>query len=577
MKNIGMNSALLTFTFAFTLTFTSIARADQYEDTLQSIQDTFDQIYCFKDWKRLRFGWDSKTEMDETRALLKALGTTPDVKLARDAVNQFFDSTRDIHATPYYYIRSDISESRLPIRMRSASNGKFYIIAVSKSFQASGVQIGDELLSIDGHSVVQERAKFLPHSFAQRRTQIAFAEEDVTDRYDILGHDLPSGNSILKIKNHITGAVSGVSAPWTQFARPAQTPNLKALTLLRKKNVALEQVAQRRPFEILPETAFTANPVSNYGFSGSKLPFFPDLGEIVWQTNDTDPLYAYVFRFKSGQLGGFVRIGTYYPDAIYSSVTPFFDSLMSRFADMGISVLIYDHTNNSGGSVLFSEDLMRSLIDHPVRAPLSVEWIANETNFEMSQPWSDLRTLAQAALTDPTARQKFQDEVFSDKVLDDEFIRGFIAQADQMLATLKDPAHHRMMAAAPFEGLEWIRPTPGKKYLGPILILENELSISASDLTAALFEDLDRAYFFGEKTAGAGAYQNGFGVPDNNPFQLYYQAISFGKFNHSDGTPVENNGTEPDFYYSVSKKDLQNGMQSYRNAVVQAALEISEP
>jgi hypothetical protein len=554
------------------LSFSAWAAPDPWTATLDSVENQFEANYCFKDLKRELFGWDGHVLMDQTRAQLEALGPYPNPAQARHALQRFYDSTRDIHVSPRYVIDPAFTRSTLGVRIRSASDGRFYIVAVNPALGTpAAIQIGDEVLRFNGATLPSVRAQFLPQFFSQPRTQVAIAEEVLTDRFDVLGHALPSGTTSLVLRNHLTGATGTFTLTWTKTARSS----LRSRAGGRKRGLSYSAEFREDAFGEDTRAPAAANPVANYSFSGARSPFFPDLGPVLWRTAATDPLDAYSFRLPNGKIGGFVRIGSYFPNDIFSKVTPFFGSLMSRFAHDGVSVLVYDQTNNSGGSLLYSEDLMRSLIAEPVRAPLSVEWIVQPTNFEMSMPWSDLRDLATAALTDPAAREKFQNEIFIDKVLDDEFIHGFIAQAEEMLALLRDPNHPRLMRPSPFEGQSWIRPTNGTPYLGPILMLGNELSVSAADLTPALFQDLRRAAFFGEKTAGAGAYQNSFAVPAGNPFGLVASALSFGKFNHADGRPVENHGTLPNFPYSVTARDLQNEMHDYRDAVVRAALSIA--
>ncbi len=547
---------------------------DPWQTTLDSIEAKYEEIYCFKDLKRELFGWNSHRSMNHVRKGIASLGSTPAPQAAKDILYSYFDSTRDIHVGPRFKTSSPNSITRLPFSIRSAGDGHYLLVGIDRKALPEDVfpyRVGDELITIGGKSAQAWVDEYLPLFYAQKKTQQALAERYALNHYDVLGKSMPTGMVKVEVRRAGDRVVTGVSVSWIPSPKKSSLSVSHENEELRVSGKGAGLVSDPR----IDGEFVDADPIANYGKVGAKKPFFPGLGKIVWESADTDPYYAYTFELPNGKLGGYVRVPTYYPADMIHVSTPGFFTLIDRFVDAGISVLVYDQTNNGGGSLLYAYDLMSALIDHPVAPKMKTEWIASETHHEFSLKWSDLRDLAVKAKTDPVSLKKFQEEVFSDKLVDADFIDDFISEADHMLKHIAKPKHSRLAPPIPFEGVKWIKPNSGKHFTGPILMLNNELSISSADLTPALFQDLGRAVMFGSKTSGAGAYQNGFLAPEKNPYELYYYSISFGKFTRPHGVPVETFGVRPDIAYDVTRSDLTDGMKGYREAVTKALLKLT--
>lgn len=568
--------AVLVCLFVSSTSFAEVPSSNTpWESTLTAIEAKFEEIYCFKALKRLFFKWDARVEMNRTRQRLSKISDPTDTQAARDALIPFYNSTRDIHVGARFKTSSKYSISRLPFVIRSADHKKYYIVNIDRAalpVSQYPFEIGDELVSVDSKPVSSFVQEYLPTVFAQFQTQHALAERYAFTRYDVLGKPHKTGPAEFAILRKNTKKVEVYKTTWiTTDKPPAPALRLQEAEELRKMRKGFWPVVNDEVDAEFMNNSITAEadlPIRNYGTVGAKKPFFPALGTIAWETQPTDPFYAYISVLPNGKKTGFIRVPTYYPKDIITVMVPAFYSIIDRFVDEHINVMVYDQTNNGGGSLLYTYDLLAALIDKPVRSPMRTQWILDDVHHEVDLKWADLRLLAEQALTDPIARDKFQNEVFSDKILDDDFIHGFISLADLMLTTLKEPNHPRLSAPFPFEGQEFIKPRVGKHYTGPIVMLNNELSISNADLTPALFQDMGRAVMFGTRTSGAGAYQNGFEAPSPNPFELWYSSISFGKFIRKNGLPVETLGVSPDVRYSVTGNDIQNGMQGYHSALM---------
>jgi hypothetical protein len=551
-------------TFLFFTQASVMAQTDAWQDTLNSIETQFETYYCFKDLKKVFFSLDQKKSMDQLRKQISEMGPTPNTQAARDALIAFYDQTRDIHVGARFNTSSPYSVTSLPFTVRSVGKN-YYVTGINRNILMEAqypFQIGDELVSLNGKPFQKAVDEFLPVVYAQKKTQQAMAEGYALFRYDVLGKSMPTGTATFTVKRQGTGNLENYTTNWITSSKSA--PESK------KYNRELERIAGRGALLANDERNEMTedNPVQNYGEIGEKKPFFPALGKILWESPAANTYHAYIFEMENGKKAGFIRVFSYFPRNPVKVAVPDFYSIIDKFVAEDIAVLVYDQTNNGGGSLLHAYDLLSSMIDQPVKPTLQVQWIINETHFENGRKWSDLRDLAIKAQTDPQAFKYFQENVQVDKVVDAEFLVSFISECDFMLKHLAYPNHQRLAPPFPLEGVSVVKPRPGKNFTGPILMLVNELSISSADLTPALYQDLGRAVIFGSRTAGAGAYQSGFLAPANNPYELYYSTISFGQFLRPHGIPVENLGVMPQVPYFVTKHDIRNKMSGYRQAVL---------
>jgi carboxyl-terminal processing protease len=105
------------------------------------------------------------------------------------------------------------------------------------------------------------------------------------------------------------------------------------------------------------------------------------------------------------------------------------------------------------------------------------------------------------------------------------------------------------------------RPSP---FTGPVAILIDELSMSASEVLAQGLRDAGRARVFGRRSAGAVLASTVERLPNGDGFQ-YPTA----RFEFPSGAVVEGVGVEPDVERGLTRETLLAG----RDVVLEAAIE----
>ena len=552
-----------------------VGEGSPYQSTLDAIERSFAENYCFVELDHSLFGWDSHAEMNGVRRRIADLGSVPPLNRARESLYYYFDSTRDVHVQPVFATDSPYVNSRLPIAIRSANDDHYVLVAIDRAILSESAypfEIGDELVSLDGRPVRDAVATWLPKRYAQAKTQTALAERYALSVYEQFGRPVPSGFSTVRVRSRLGGYERTYSLPWkTKNKASAPTSRNERPAVGKASGFISPEAFDRDSPSRSGNAVVTEPPISNYGRLGPRNAFFAPLGPILWSTGPDDPFQAYLFRLPDGGTGAFIRVSTYFPNQVVGTVLPFFYGLIDRFVQAQAKVLVFDQTNNAGGALLYGYDLLSALIDHPVKTPITVRWIAKPVHYEIGLPWSELLSLAVAAKLDVAARARLQNNFFSYKRVDDAFIDSLISQANRMVAFLSTPNHERLAPIMPVDGVETVYPVQGHSHFtGKILMLVNEQSFSAADLVAALFQDTQRATLFGSRTAGAGAYQNRFDFPANNPYSIIGAAIPFGMMLRRGGVPIQSFGVTPDRNYTVTHADLISGMADYRRAVLDA-------
>jgi hypothetical protein len=168
---------------------------------------------------------------------------------------------------------------------------------------------------------------------------------------------------------------------------------------------------------------------------------------------------------------------------------------------------------------------------------------------------------------DLAAFDLFGDEEFEENPIDYQkllFLKAFfeftIQEWDEN-RTLTNPTH--------LEGCDWINPHAEYRYTKPILMLINELDFSGGDFMPAMMQDNKRAILFGARTSGAGGFVSQASFPNNNGIVGFSYTGSIAERPET-LLKIENLGVTPDIVYSLTVDDLQNGYQSYKNAVNEA-------
>jgi carboxyl-terminal processing protease len=92
-------------------------------------------------------------------------------------------------------------------------------------------------------------------------------------------------------------------------------------------------------------------------------------------------------------------------------------------------------------------------------------------------------------------------------------------------------------------------PSPGSVYGGPLLVLVNRTSASASEIFAGAIQDYGRGYVVGQRTFGKGTVQNLLPLVNRwqqNSGQEGQLTVTIGKFYRVTGASTQHRGVEPD-------------------------------
>jgi carboxyl-terminal processing protease len=113
-------------------------------------------------------------------------------------------------------------------------------------------------------------------------------------------------------------------------------------------------------------------------------------------------------------------------------------------------------------------------------------------------------------------------------------------------------------------------PNPGISYRGPLAVMVNRFSASASEIFAGAIQDYKRGIIIGEQTFGKGTVQNlvdlnrYMGVPNANFGQM---KITLAKFYRITGSSTQNKGVVPDIILPSAFDPNEFGESSMKNAL----------
>jgi len=184
-----------------------------------------------------------------------------------------------------------------------------------------------------------------------------------------------------------------------------------------------------------------------------------------------------------------------------------------------------------------------------------------------------LSVLARIKTDDDAAKSLSQDSLFC---RDLNFIPKTAATANDFCEFLdffiEDQKHNGKphLTAPHFQVQKWIPPFKGPCYTGPILMLIDELDLSAAEYAAAIMKDNKSAILLGVCTAGGGGDQRVQKI-DDPILEGYSYTITVGERVSEDGSvlgPIENVGVSPNFEYRITKQDLLSNFLPFAKNVM---------
>src|SRR5262249_55216879 len=134
-------------------------------------------------------------------------------------------------------------------------------------------------------------------------------------------------------------------------------------------------------------------------------------------------------------------------------------------------------------------------------------------------------------------------------------LAGMLESAETSLGTMRMRAGFQNFAVFPQSGA----------YLGPVVVLIDEMSASTSEIFASGMQSLGRATVVGRRSAGAALPSVLEKLPTGAVFQY-----AIGDFRTPKGTLIEGKGVAPDIEVNLSREALLGGSDDQLDAAIKA-------
>lgn len=420
-------------------------------------------------------------------------------------------------------------------------------------------QIGDELLSLDGVSTQDLIKQFNNYAIAANPLSTSrFAASSITFRTQQVmphAHVIPALSTV--VINRRNGGTQSFSIPWLKSGTPLTIvgPVLPPFSNSAAKAAAsstqpdyMEPLMRLRNLRIRDRKLVL-------GFGALKPVFaLPDNFVVRMGTNRFDAFYTGTYQAQ-GLTIGYIRI-------------PAFDSFASRgfqteinYMQQNTDGLVVDIMRNPGGDGCFAEDLLSRIMPNQfqtlgfeIRATRA--WVA-----AFQQALQDARDLGAPA---PIVRQY-------EKLLQ-QVTAAFLMPSGRTPPLPLCGTSLAVLSAMDKSGQVIA-------YTKPVMLLADEMSASAADFFAAVFQDNQRGPIFGMRTMGAGGNVQQFQVSTYSEGQATLTESLMHRKNpivtpeYPTAPYVENIGVRPEIKQDYMTVDnlLNNGstfVQAFTDAIV---------
>ena len=253
------------------------------------------------------------------------------------------------------------------------------------------------------------------------------------------------------------------------------------------------------------------------------------------------PFRVYMWEEKGKKLG-YLRLPHYIFGEVHLSQYAYIIGMLDKRTDG----LIIDQSYNCGGmidQVFFFASLF---LTAPTPAP-KFRLLANKEN-------------------------KIAYENLVQKLQPATYLRERVVDLSNLITKAWDSGHR--LTEPNFYIEETIYPAAEDRYTKPVIILVNELSASGGDMFPAILQGTGRVKVLGARTAGLGGSIEPAGTLDFSRISI---SLTKDMFFRPDGVPIENNGTEPDIPYTSDANDALTGLAKYRNSYTEELLKMVNP
>jgi hypothetical protein len=573
---------------------------------------TIETNYGPLEYKARQVGLDwTKTKSDYRSRFRAVKSTTEFYLLAARLLGELKDA--HVHAQlPSSY------ETKLPLQLTYVE-GKTVVNHLAGSLVRSklcDVEIGDELVSMDGKSADEIRAELgAVRGLGNARSDQGYLTRTLTARSEKAGIPTPSGDKPKAQLEFLgtNGRTTRCEIPWEVKGYPLVdlTPGPDAAPgrwedYAREKPVKafLETLVHLQSQLILlkaplPLDGMTAKKEDKDAKGlkidiGHKQPFYPmpktyhpfKAPGAMQALITLSGLQAGTFLHQ-GKTVGYLRI----PDYVVGH--PIFAQFALRYIIYKLEdeaqYLIIDQQNNPGGYVQFSDTLVESLTGK-IDPAKHMKFAVRPTQ-DFIRIYAEILSLLSAATEDDALqipkdfKEKYipvlqkemkkvvaayeQNKKLSEPIdfyLMSELVTELV---DRMILRLISEEYPAISGLLKFAAKTVLGIDPGKKYFytKPVYMLINELDFSAGDATPATLKDYGRVTLVGVNTAGAGGSVGLFSHHVKNPFKF---SLTQSLMVRRGGGFVENVGVAPDIALELTREEIKNGYRGYFERVLKA-------
>lgn len=567
-------SAGVTIDTANTTALRPLTTSEAFAD-YDALVDSIRSLYGPLEYKEKRFGFSFAREAARIRAELIGAKTDGD-KMAKSL--ELLRLLQDGHVSLTQPIRErfEIPLVAMPVE------GKTLVAKIHSSLAPYGIEVGDEILSVDGvtpDEVLKTALKYTWFGNAESDKHMVYY---MFRRPSFIPELAPKGPFALIEFAKASGEKKSVRIAWTktspqirndlapktsspESARgPARLLAKEALTskavaerveletsladfgatkpwywnekLKRTYGVTLVTPERERVATFYPQWLRALNPA---GLPGKR----PDL---------PDPLpevFAALYRHQ-GKTILLVRQPSYVADS-YPVNLAIYSALFDQYQGIA-DVLVIDQTHNPGGYVTYTEGMARLI------APKGTNGFVQFMNTD--RRWYNEFTEYWTSLPPAVAGSPIGSAVL-------EYARAIERDGEAGLRLTREPFSFSLFETLPAGPGAWNK---------PVLVVIDELCASGGDAFPMLVKANGLGTLFGTRTAGmGGSVESALELPFSRAELMVTRGLftAFrpdGKYNPAEF--VENNGVTPDLPYSHSVKDFRDGFVGYFKALSEAAI-----
>lgn len=512
----------------------------------QTLANIFAKNYAPYEWKRDTFGADlynTKPWADRIRRAQSDLE-------AIEIMSEYVASLRDAHSQ---FVFDSIYTARLGFSV-DLYDGRPLVDSIDRSLlpvSTFPIQIGDELIAIDGRTAeqwIEQNARFL--GMAEERSLRRLAAHYITLRYQAylpraFEHDETAAVQIL----HQNGQTATYQIPWqvtgVPFRQVGPVPSPKSAAPLRTSvaednadlgvNPALRQLSayhnRRAGGHIRVNGLGARNPVYR----------LPDGFAVRLGRAATDFHFSGTY-VAGGKRIGLIRIPNFAPSNMNAAINEIVNEVL--FMQSNTDALVVDVTRNTGGGCYGTVPL-QLLIPYRFRLPAD-----------------ELRATASILAA-------FDQELTLARLNGSGYEAWEIALLESIVDQIRTALNENRGRTGPIPicaaSFDWEPASDGQgsvfAYSKPILLLTDEFTISWGDLFATVMQDSNRATVFGYRTQGAGGAVNSLAAGSfsetSTSFSMSLGIRQTPTFTSEYGTSnvMENVGVRPHSYYDAMTRD----------------------